>query len=89
LVFLMEGRDKPVAGNSDQNRVSQLESLREQVSMARVQEVKGSSKSHKLVFAVRSGQVRQIGENFKDKAWATMGNPFGFLETAKQIAPYL
>jgi len=35
-VFLTESRNKSVARNSDQNHVSELESLREQMSVAGV-----------------------------------------------------
>jgi hypothetical protein len=50
-MFLMESRNKSVACNSDQNLVSKLESLRDQVSMASVQDVESSPESDKLVFA--------------------------------------
>jgi len=57
----VEGRYKSVARDSDQNGVSNFESLREQMSVAGVQDVEGSSESHKFVAADRSGQVAPFG----------------------------
>ena len=50
-MFLTEIRNKLVARNSDQDHVSELESFSEQLSVAWVYDVEGSSESHKLVRA--------------------------------------
>ena len=47
----MESRDKLVVCNAYQDHVSELESLREQMSVAGMQDIESSSESHKLVWA--------------------------------------